>query len=340
VNFDAVIVDEGHFLNSYQSQQSKAVYRIGKKADKRIVLTGTPVRNKGEEIYGLLHFLYPQKFPSFWQFTERYFNLWEAPWGVKETRGYKRQEELQEILDITSVQRKRSDVMKFIPPKQYQTIEVEMSAKQKKVYDDMFNTFIVQQDGETLADASSVLAQLTRLRQIALDPDLLNIKAPSAKESFLLEWLEDNPNEQVIIFSNFSSYLKKLQQKLLTNARMIIGETPKEKRQEYVQRFQDGKLKIILANIEAAGVGLTLDAASVVIFLDRHYAPPMNQQAEDRIVPTTENSNQNCTIIDVVCKNSIDEHINDLLSKKKNIIEVINNYKNIKDLIHHEQLQP
>jgi SNF2 family DNA or RNA helicase len=221
--------------------------------------------------------------------------------------------------------------MQWIPPKQYQTIEVEMSAKQRKAYDSMLNVFMVMEEGEVKADAPSVLAQLTRLRQLCLSPNLLDIEAPSAKESFILEWLEDNPNEQVIIFSNFSSYLKKLHGKI--GGSLIVGDTPKWKRQSVVDQFQAGNCKIILANIQAAGVGLTLDAASTVIFLDRAYTPTDNAQAEDRIVPTTENSNQRCTIIDVVCKDSIDQKINDLLSKKQSIIEVVNNYRSIKELI-------
>jgi SNF2 family DNA or RNA helicase len=268
--------------------------------------------------------------------VDRYFKTWEAPWGTREVNGYKREEELKEILDLISVQRKRSEVMQWVPAKQYQTIEVEMGDKQRKAYDDMLNLFSVTEGDVIKADASGVLAQLTRLRQICLSPSLLDIKASSAKESFLLEWLEDNPNEQVIIFSNFSSYLKKLGDKIPREKRigLIIGEIGKEERQHIVNNFQEGKTNIILANIEAAGVGLTLDAASVVIFLDRHYSPVYNQQAEDRIVPTTENSNQNCTIIDVVCKDSIDQKIHDLLSKKKSVIEVINNYKNIRELVH------
>jgi SNF2 family DNA or RNA helicase len=93
--------------------------------------------------------------------------------------------------------------------------------------------------------------------------------------------------------------------------------------------------RYLLANIQAAGVGLTLDKASTVIFLDRAYTPVAeNEQAEDQqLVATTENSNQDCMIIDVVCENSIDEHINDILSKKKSIIEVVNNYKSIKELV-------
>lgn len=335
MQFDAMIVDECHFLNSYQSQQSKAVFQLGKLANKRLALSGTPVRNKGEGIYGVLHFLFPQKFTSYWSFVDRYFKTFDSPWGTREISGYKRKEELQEILDLISVQRKRSEVMSWIPAKIYQTIEVEMDAKQKKVYMDMLETFTVIEDAQLKVDASSVLAQLTRLRQICLHPDLLQLNAPSAKENFILEWLEDNPQEQVVIFSNFSSYLKQLHRKIAskTKANIIIGETSKFYRQKTVEMFQNGEINVILANIEAAGVGLTLDRAGVVIFLDRAYTNALNQQAEDRIVPTTETSNQNTLIIDVVCKDSIDGRILDILNKKQSVIEVVNNYRNIREML-------
>jgi SNF2 family DNA or RNA helicase len=328
----ALVVDEAHFLRNYKSQQSKAVFQLGKNASKRLALTGTPSVNSGSDCYGILHFLYPSRFSSYWSFVERYFKVFEAPWGVREVSGYKRKEELQEVLDLISVQRKRSEVMQWIPPKQYQTISLQMDSKQRKAYDEMLHMFTVE---EADLDAPSVLAQLTRLRQICLAPELLNIAAPSAKEQFILEWLENNPNEQVIIFSNFSSYLRTLFMKLSKrdDIGLIIGDTPKTTRQAIVDQFQSGSCKLILANIQAAGVGLTLDKASTVIFLDRAYTPSENAQAEDRIVPTTENSNQDCMIIDVVCENSIDEHINDILSKKKSVIEVVNNYKSIKELV-------
>jgi SNF2 family DNA or RNA helicase len=327
-----LIVDESAFLRNYKSLQSKAIFDLGKNAVKKLALTGTPGTNKGSDCYGILHFLFPEMFPSYWQFLDRYFKQWKTPWGTQEVSGYKRKEELQEILDLISVQRKRSEVMKWVEPKVYQSISVEMGVKQRKAYEEMLHLFTVDEAG---VDASGVLAQLTRLRQICLAPELLDIKAPSAKEQFILEWLEDNPDEQVIIFSNFSSYLKKLHDKIMKfdNLGMIIGETTKEHRAKVVDYFQSGKIRIILANIQAAGTGLTLDAAGTVIFLDRDYTVSSNQQAEDRIVPTTQQANQSCTIIDVVCKNSIDEHINDLLSKKQNIIKVINDYNSIGELM-------
>jgi SNF2 family DNA or RNA helicase len=336
----ALVVDEAHFLRNYKSQQSKAIFQLGKNATKRLALTGTPAVNKGDDLYGILHFLYPSRFSSYWSFVERYFKVFDAPWGVKEVSGYKRKEELQEILDLISVQRKRSEVMQWVPPKMYQTIALEMPPKQRKAYKEMLYLFTVEEAG---VDAPSVLAQLTRLRQICLAPELLGIAAPSAKEQFILEWLENNPNEQVIIFSNFSSYLKKLHAKVEDkrhgfNPGLIIGDTSKNERFKIVDDFQNGTRNIIFANIQAAGVGLTLDKASTVIFLDRAYTNALNEQAEDRIIATKETSNMDALIIDLVCVDSIDQKIHDLLAKKKSITEVINNYKHIKELIDDETL--
>lgn len=325
----ALVVDEAHFLRNHRTAQSKAVFNLGRKANKRIALTGTPATNHPKDVFGILHFLYPEKFPSYWQFIDRYFKSWNAPWGSKEVGKLKREQEFTEILELISVQRKRKDIMKWIPDKQYQTIELEMDKKQQKAYDEMLTMFTVEEAG---VDAPSLLAQITRLRQICLAPEVLGIQAPSAKEKFIMEWLDDNPNTPVVIFSNFSYYLVRLQRKI-KGSKLIIGETSKQDRQKAVEELQAGKIKVILANIEAAGTGLTLDNAETVIFLDRHYNPGFNEQAEDRIVPTTEDSNLNTLVIDLVCKNSIDEKINDILKRKNSVTEIVNNYNSIGELM-------
>jgi SNF2 family DNA or RNA helicase len=321
------IVDEAHFLRNHQTKQSETIFQIGKHAKKRIALTGTPSVNQGSDIFGILKFLYPTKFPSYWDFVDRYFKTWSPPWGGKEINGYKRKEELQEILDLISVQRKRSEVMKWLPPKQYQTINLEMSKKQRKHYKEMLQDFMTEE-----IETIGILDQLIRLRQICLAPSILDIEAPSIKETFLKEWLHDNPTESVIVFSNFSSYLKKLHQET-EGSGLIIGEVSKPQRLKVQEDFQAGKTKVIFANIQAAGTGLTLDAGSTIIFLDRHFSPSQNAQAEDRIVATTQASNQSSLIIDLVCTESIDERIHQILTKKEDVTKAINNYKSIGDLL-------
>lgn len=329
---EMIVVDEAHFLRNYKTAQSSSVYRLSESMKYRYALTGTPATNNPDDVYGILKFLQPNRYPSYWQFVERYFVVADGAFGkaVGEFKSPNRKKEFYEVIEEISVQRKRVDVMAWLPPKQYQTIELEMGKKQRKAYDQMKETFEVE---DTYISAPSVLAQLTRLRQLTLAPSMLELEIPSAKEEFILEWLQDNPNEQVVIFSNFTSYLKKLTFKIQGHVGIIIGDSTTEARARTVENFQNGSTRVLLANIQAAGTGLTLDAAGVVIFLDRDYTPSSNEQAEDRIVATTQESNQSSLIIDLVCKKSIDEKILKMVKEKKNITEIVNNYRAFKEVL-------
>lgn len=327
MSIDAMVIDEAHRIKNYNpqagkgSQISKAVMKVSKFAKYRYALTGTPVTKTGDEIWAILHYLYPNKFPGRWQFIDRYFETKSNGFGM-EVGDYKRKNELQDILALISVNRKRREVMQWLPRKQYQIVKLEMDKKQLKIYESVHDTF----EYEDEIDAPSVLAQLTRLRQIATCPEILVEKVPNPKEKFILDWIEDNPNESVVIFSTFSSYLKQLHKKLtpITKANLIIGETSKHYRDETVKSFQAGKTKVILANIKAAGVGLTLDKGETIIFLDKEFNPSDNEQAEDRIVPTSKERNHGMHIVSLVMKDSVDEMVNGLLMHKVNVTKVIN----------------
>src|SRR6185312_4821757 len=332
LDIELMMIDEAHFLRNYKTKQSETMFRLGDTMAYRYVITGTPASNNNDDVYGLLKFLYPTKYPSYWQFVERYFKVIDGFFGKKigDFKSTGRKKEFWETIEEVSVQHKLHEVMKWLPKTQYQTIRLEMNKKQQKMYKDMLDLFMVQ---GTELSAPSVLAQLTRLRQITVAPEMLELDAPSVKEEFILEWLADNPDEQVLIFSNFSSYLKRLQQKI-KGSRLIIGDTSQKERQDIVQAFQSGKSRIILANIVAAGEGLTLDRAGTVIFLDRAYNPNNNEQAEARIIATSEQSEvQKALIIDLVCKDSVDEKILKMVKQKKNITKIVNDYKSIQEFI-------
>lgn len=330
--FDLALVDEAHFLRALAGSRSKhtlqaeAILKI--RAKRRYALTGTPTVKHTAEIYGILKFLYPTKFPSYWQFVERYFELYPNEWsGSLEPKNVKphRVEELQDLIGFLSVQRKRKDVMAWLPPKQRIPFYVQMEGKQKKLYDQMVNDFFAK-DGDVEVDTANVLAQLTRMRQLCLDPRLLGFDAPSAKTAALLEWLEDNP-EPVVIMSMFTSYLHLIRleiEKLGRKVGMITGEMTPAERQKTVQDFQEGRTDVVLCNIIAAGLGITLDRAETVVFTDLAWNPSDNEQAEDRITPTTEERNHSHNIIIFQCKDSVDERLNRLLQEKKTLTDIIN----------------
>lgn len=334
MEFDCMLLDEAHRLRSVvkgqkgRSKQCEACFKVGRRAKHRLALTGTPTVRSGDEIFGILHFLYPDRFTGYWNFAERYFEVGQDWMGKYYVGDYKREEELEEILLFMSVNRKRSEVMNWLPEKQYQIVRLEPTAKQKKAYKDVLETFEYSDEEGRKIDAPSVLAQLIRLRQITTSPRTLNIKDTGAKEKFILEWLEDNPNEQVLIFSNFTSYLSQLYDTLQYKkfkVAMITGEQSHKERKQNQDLFQDGKINILLCNIQAAGTGLTLDAGSTAIFLDKAYNPADNEQAEDRIVSTTKEKVKTSTIISLVIKDTFDEVVENILKEKKTVTDVINN---------------
>lgn len=324
ITFDVCIVDEAHFLRNYKTVQSEAICKIT--AERKYALTGTPTVKHASDIYGILKFLYPKKFPSYWQFIDRYFYKYDTFFGVDvgNVKG-DRQQELQEMIGLMSVQRKRKEVMQWLPDKLRIDLPVQMSVKQRKLYDQMSKEFVAI-DGENTVDTSTVLTQLIRLRQICIDPRLIGFDVAGEKTTAIVEYLENN-REPVVIMSMFTSYLKLLKQeldKIGLKTGMIIGEMSNMEKQSVVNNFQNGKSDVVLCNIISAGVGFTLDRAESVIFTDKAWNPSENEQAEDRITPVTQERNHKHSIITFECENSIDAYINKVLRQKKSITDIIN----------------
>lgn len=323
--FDICFVDEAHYLRNYNTAQSEAIFQV--ESTRKYALTGTPSIKHSKDIFGILKFLYPKKFTSYWQFIDRYFQVQQTKWA-REIGNVKpdRVEELQQLIGFLSVQRKRMEVMSWLPEKQFITMPVEFDKKQQKVYDQMLEDFMVQVDEDNLIDTANVLAQLMRLRQLCLDPRLLGLDIPGAKTKALVEWLDDN-REPVVIMSMFTSYfdlLKPEVEKLGLKVGMIHGKMSNAQKEQSKVDFQSGKIDVLLCNIISAGVGFTLDRAKVIIFTDKAWNPAENEQAEDRITPTTKDSIHSHEVVTFEVLGTVDERINQILAAKKSLTEAVN----------------
>jgi SNF2 family DNA or RNA helicase len=324
--FDTAIVDEAHFLRNWKSKQSEAIFKI--KANYRYPLTGTPSVKHGSDVYGLLHFINPERYSSYWQFTERYWEIQDNGWGKDIANAKKaREKELLSLMAVNSVQRKRKDVMKWLPKAQHQTIPVQLEGKQLKLYNQMLDTFMADdEETEHEIDTMNKLSQLMRLRQLCLDPRLLGFDVRGSKTDALLEWAENN-TEPFVVMTTFSSYFELVKpelEKLGKKVEVIDGSVSKTNRQHIVDRFQKGEIDILLANIIAVGTGLTLDKSDTIIFLDKSFNPADNEQAQDRIVPTTEDRYHSINVISLVADGTIDERVNEILDAKEDLTKLIN----------------
>lgn len=179
--------------------------------------------------------------------------------------------------------------------------------------------------------ASTLLAQTTRLRQIAISAGLLmgdkSADAPKLETlcDILPEYLADG--KKAVVMTQFSSALDMLKPKLDALGIKYVevtGKVPIPERQALVNKFQnDNETKLFLGTIKAAGVGITLTRASTIFFLDREWNPALNDQAEDRLHRTGQKNN--VLVVDLIAKNTVEGYVWKLLRKKQDLFdEVIN----------------
>lgn len=326
-DIDAIVLDESHRIKNHKAQVTEAAFKL-LHIPHRYALTGTLSPNKLEEVYSTLHFLFPTIFTSYWRFIEYYFNYeeihnWKTNVDYTNILGLKRKEELIEFIDSMAIRHTRKEVMSWLPDKDYVKVKLELTKEQKRYIDEM-NQFFETED----LVADSILTRLTYLRQICNAPECVGLKGGSPKVEWLKQYIKDYPDKPILIFSNSTKLLNIISRDLKIDAK-IIGETSKELRNTYKTNFQKGKINQLLINIKAGKEALTLDRAEVAIFLDAY--PPYGdvEQAENRFTATTmDKADKEHTIIQVMMKDSIDEQIFDLVQKRGEVVDIINNYKN------------
>ena len=325
-----IILDEAHKIKNPKTASAKAVFQTSH-IPYRLALTGTPAQGKPYDIYSILRFLFPNDFRGFWKFLEEYFIIEDEtiyikgkPRTIKTYERFKpgKDKELQELLDTFSTQRKRKDVMSWLPDKYYERIKLEPTREQKKYLKDLEETYRTEE-----IITVGTLDRLVRYRQICLDPGLLGLKGKSPKTEWILQYIKDNPDEQIIIFSKFTSFLCRLAEEIKDSWAMLIGATTPKQRGQFIKDFQSGKFRVFLINIDAGKEAITLDAASTTIFTDKY--PPIGsiEQAEDRFIASTkEKAHKAHKIIELCMKDTFDEEMYKLLEQRKSETDIINNY--------------
>ena len=319
--FNYLVVDEAHRLRNYKTKQSKALIKVRTVADRVYPMTGTPAVNHPSDVYGIFKLMFPRMFSSYWSFIERYFSFTHTQFGrqIGELNdNFKK--EFHHILELNTIQRKRRDVMQWVPKVDFHTVELEPTSKQLSLFKEIIRKSTV--NGEPIPNA---ITKLTRLRQVCVDPMYIDIETKTPKQAFIMDYLEDNP-EPVIIFSTMTQTLNRLKA-IIPDSVILTGEQSTAEKQWAVDQIQTGRARVLLANIKAGGVGFTLDKVDTIIFLDKSYTPDENQQAADRIIPTDPSKEYGAKqVITLVVNGSVEPKIEEMLEKKIDIIKYVNDY--------------
>lgn len=325
---DVVILDEAHRIKNPKSLTTQAILKT-KLTPNRYALTGTPAPGKAEDIWPILHWLQPLIYPSYWKFINKYFET-----ARKSGKGGQQfieigkfkpgmDRDLQIHLSHLATQRKRRDVMAWLPQKDITQVRLEPNKEQQKYLYELKKYF---ETGDIIT--KGVLDRLIRYRQICLHPDLIRLRGGSPKLDWILQYIQDYPTTPTIIFSKFTSFIRLLEAHITTPVGLITGDTTIPQRNEVKKAFQNGELNLLLINIDAGKEALTLDRAEAIIFSDKY--PPIGDilQAEDRFVATTEDkASKPHRIYELMIKGTYDEELYRLLAKRLSETDIINDFK-------------
>lgn len=313
-----IAFDECHRAKDSTSLQGKAMLEIS--APHMIAMSGTPLMNSPIDLYFPIKWLGYENH-SLFEFKRHYCRL--GGYNDAEILGYKNLDELRSLVDQIMLRRLKTEVLD-LPDKIEKLEYVEMSSKQSKLY------LEIQENTKTLIHqirmSNNPLSMLLRLRQVTgwcgiIDESIQE----SAKMQRMVELVEDIAanNQKAIIFSNWTS-ITEVAVKLLSkyNPAYITGDVKQEERMNEVDRFQnDERCKVIIGTIGAMGTGLTLTSAQNVIFLDEPWTKALKDQAEDRAHRI--GTKGTVSIITLMCKDTIDDRIHDLIEKKGKMSDAI-----------------
>lgn len=313
-----LVLDEVQYIKSGRAKRTKATKKLGKGIPYLIGLSGTPIVNRPIEGYNFFNMLDPTLFSNYVAYTKRYCNAHHTRFGM-DVSGASHKEELHAILTGSYMLRRlKADVMPELPDKVRSFVPISLSNEQEyRAAEANFIAFLRKTKGEEAAAKASTaekLVQTEGLKQLAAHG-----KLPEA-----IEWITDflMTEEKLVVFAMHKSIINALMQKFGHKAVKIDGTVDAKDRQHAVDRFQnDPKVRLFIGNIKAAGVGITLTAASNVAFLELPWTPGDMIQAEDRCHRIGQKESVN--IYFLLAKDTIDEKIASILDNKRKVLEAV-----------------
>ena len=286
-SFSVLVLDEAQAIKNPTTKVAECVRGIHSQT--RLCLSGTPLENHLGELWSLIDFALPGLLGGRKTFTEAYRTPIESHGNAD------RQQELARKVHPFMLRRTKAEVASELPPKTETIQYVELGSKQRALYESLRISMekrireLVARQGMAKSHIE-FLDALLKLRQSCIDPRLVKLdKAAGIQESAKLDWLAESlpqlleEGRSILMFSQFTEVLKLVEEQLQAqniDYTKLTGQT--RKRQDAIDRFQRGEVRVFLISLKAGGAGLNLTAADVVIHLDPWWNPAVENQATDR----------------------------------------------------------
>jgi SWI/SNF-related matrix-associated actin-dependent regulator 1 of chromatin subfamily A len=318
--WDLIVFDEGHYLKNREAARTKHARALARRAKRLVILTGTPVLNRPSELWSLLNILEPARWPNFYRFAHRYCAPVRTSWGW-DFRGSSNREELAlELRKGLLLRRRKKHVLAQLPP-------------------------IVRQVVPLAVDSSPLLEHLTRRvaelygfdsahPPFEIDPEKIPFELISEirretgalKVQAAIEFLREQTtdySQKVLVFAHHLDVLEALHADFADKSVLVTGQTSLRARQKALDAFQTegSAIKYFIASTRAFGLGVTLTAASHVVFIEPDWTPALLDQAEARAHRIGQDSR--VLVQYLVLENSLDEKILAAVQSKRAVINAI-----------------
>jgi superfamily II DNA or RNA helicase len=330
---DLIILDEAQRIKNWRTKTAGAVKRLVSRY--AFVLTGTPMENRVDELYSIFQFLDPRILGPLWHFNDRFFQLERRLSGTYRVLGYKNLDELRAIIAPYSLRRTREEVLKDLPERVDSNFFVEMTAAQWKAYNEFKETVarlvaLARRRPLTPKERDILLMSLVKMRIICNALALHDKSIPAQdhektapKLSELKQVLYDevaSNGRKALVFSQWAGMLALIEpviRRVGLGYVKLTGSVPTAKRGALIERFFDDPDCRVFLSTDAGGLGLNLQAASLVVNLDLPWNPAVLEQRIARAHRHGQPYSVN--VINLVAQDTIEERMLDTLSAKRSV---------------------
>lgn len=338
LDYKAIVLDEAHYIKNPKAQRTRVAIELAWRIPYRFLLTGTPVINKPIELVPLLKCMGRlNEFGGWHNFTKRYApprNVRRGGRTIKVYDGAANLHELRGRLERSCmIRRTKQEVLKELPRTQRVTIPVEIDNKQeyRRCENDLKSWLMEQaimaedeEDMEKWRNSVSVLGMNATAETLTKITYLKQVAA-RGKVKQVITWVRDfleDTDRKLVVFAHHRDIIDELH-KAFPDAAVIRGGDSQEQREKAVKDFQNhGACRLFIGSVKAAGVGLTLTAASDVLFAELTWSPADLQQAIDRVNRMGQESDRVFAYF-MVAKDTIEKHVVKRLNEKAKVIRAI-----------------
>ena len=322
-------IDESTTIKNVKAKRTKAIMKFGETAKYKRILTGSPITQSPLDLYSQCAFLNKRLlgYDSYWSFQGRFAIIKQQRMGnmsFNQVVGYKNLEELTEKLKLFAHRTTKKEALD-LPDKIYTTRQVELTSTQKEHYNSMKDTSVVFLEEGGMVTAPEVMTRLLRLQQLLcgylVSDDGETIEIANNRIKVMMEVIEEMDGK-IIFWSRFRHDIKKIKNELCKtygsgSVVTYYGDTSQEDRDSAIHNFQTNpETRFFVSNAQTGGRGITLTAASNVIYYSNDFNLESRKQSEDRCHRIGQH--KPVLYVDLVCPNTVDVHIvKSLLQKDK-----------------------